>query len=108
MEKLLGMSKAFVINFDIGHYTAGNNDALAFLKKHHDRITHLHVKDRKKDQGPNVQLGTGDTPIVACLQAIRDNTWLIYALLEREDPGPGTPVEEAKWQMGYMRKALSS
>jgi len=108
MEKLLAMSKAFVINFDIGHYTAGSNDALAFLKKHHDRITHLHVKDRKRDQGPNVQLGTGDTPIVACLQAIRDNKWPIYALLEREYRGPGTPVEEAKWQMGYMKKALSS
>src|SRR5215510_5668285 len=61
MEKKLGMSKSFVINLDIGHYTAGNNDAAAFLRKHHDRITHIHIKDRKRSQGPNVQLGTGDT-----------------------------------------------
>ena len=27
------MSKAFVVNLDIGHYTAGNNDAVAFLRK---------------------------------------------------------------------------
>jgi sugar phosphate isomerase/epimerase len=108
MEKLLAMSRTFVINFDIGHFTAGNNDAVAFLEKHHDRITHLHVKDRKKDQGPNVQLGTGDTPIVECLRMIRDNRWPIYALLEREYRGPGTPVDEAKWQMDYMKKALNS
>jgi len=108
MEKLLGMSKAFKINLDIGHFTAGNNDAVAFLKKHHERISHLHIKDRKRDNGPNVQLGTGDTPISECLKLIRDNKWPIYAILEREYRGPGTPVDEAKWQMDYMKKALNA
>ena len=37
MEKLLAMSNYFAINLDIGHYAAGNNDAVAFLRKHHDR-----------------------------------------------------------------------
>jgi len=105
----LSMSKSFVINLDIGHYTAGNNDAAAFLRKHHDRITHLHIKDRKKNQGPNVQLGTGDTPIQNCLTFIRDNRYPIICLLEREyRDGPGTPVEETKWQMDYMKKILES
>ena len=40
--------------------------------KHHDRITHLHIKDRKRNKGPNVQLGTGDTPIKECAALIRD------------------------------------
>ena len=108
LEKLIAMSKDFVVNFDIGHFTAGNGDAVAFLKKHHDRITHLHVKDRRRNHGPNVQLGEGDTPIKECLALVRDNKWPIYALLEREYRGPGTPVEEAKWQMDYMKKALDS
>jgi sugar phosphate isomerase/epimerase len=108
LEKLLAMSKNFAVNFDIGHFTAGNGDAVAFLKKHHDRITHLHVKDRKRNHGPNVQLGEGDTPIKECLALIRDNKWPIYALLEREYRGPGTPVEEARWQMDYMKKALDA
>ena len=108
LEKLLAMSKDFVINLDIGHFTAGNNDAVAFLKKHHDRISHLHIKDRKKNHGPNVQLGEGDTPIKECLALIRDNKWPIYAIIEREYRGPGTPVEETKWQMEYMKKALGS
>src|SRR5262249_13399831 len=46
LEKLLRMSPYFMVNLDIGHFTAGNQDAVAFIRDHHDRITHLHVKDR--------------------------------------------------------------
>jgi sugar phosphate isomerase/epimerase len=109
MEKLLGMSKAFVINLDIGHYTAGNNDAVAFLRTHHARITHLHIKDRKREQGPNVQLGTGDTPIRACATLIRDNRWPIKLIVEREyRDAPGSPVEQTRWQLGYLRSLLET
>jgi sugar phosphate isomerase/epimerase len=109
MEKLLAMSKAFVINLDIGHYTAGNNDAVAFLKKHHARITHLHIKDRKRDNGPNVALGTGDTPIKECAALIRDNKWPISLIVEREyRDAPGTPVEQTRGQLNYLRSLLET
>jgi len=108
LEKLLGMSKYFAVNLDIGHYTAGNNDAVAFLKKHHDRITHLHIKDRKRDNGPNVALGTGDTPIKECLTLLRDNKWPIYAIIEREFRGPGTPADETKGQLEYLKRILEA
>jgi hypothetical protein len=106
LQKLLDMSKMFAVNLDIGHFTAGNNDAVAYIKEHHDQITHIHVKDRKRDNGPNVEWGTGDTPIVQCLQLIRDNHYPIYALIEREFKGTGTPVEETKKDMDYMKRAL--
>ena len=109
MEKLLAMSKAFVINLDIGHYTAGNNDAVAFLRKHHERITHLHIKDRKRENGPNVALGTGDTPIKECAALIRDNKWPIMLILEREyRDAPGTPVEQTRGQLNYVRSLLET
>ena len=109
MEKLLAMSKVFAINLDIGHYTAGNNDAVDFLRKHHDRITHLHIKDRKRDGGPNVALGTGDTPIKECLTLLRDNKYPIYAIIEREyRDAPGTPAEQTKGQMDYLKQILSA
>ncbi len=35
-------------NLDIGHFVAGNHGSpISFLTEHHDRITHVHVKDRK-------------------------------------------------------------
>ena len=110
LEKLMAMSPHYWINLDIGHYTAGNQDAPAFIRDHHDRISHLHVKDRKKDHGPNVAWGTGDTPIVECLRLIRDNKYPIIVLIEREYHGPndGTPVEETRKDMDYMVKALES
>jgi sugar phosphate isomerase/epimerase len=108
MEKLLAMSKHFAINLDIGHFTAGNNDAAAFLKKHHDRITHIHIKDRKRSGGPNVALGSGDTPIKECLVLIRDNKYPIYGIIEREFRGPGSPADETKGQMEYLKQILSA
>jgi sugar phosphate isomerase/epimerase len=109
MEKLLAMSKHFAINLDIGHFTAGNNDAADFLRKHHDRITHIHIKDRKRNGGPNVALGTGDTPIRQCLTQIRDNKWPIYGIIEREyRDAPGNAVEQTKAQMEYLKQILNS
>ena len=46
-RKLLGMSKLFMVNLDIGHYARGGNDPFAYIKAHHDRITHLHIRDHE-------------------------------------------------------------
>lgn len=109
MEKLLAMSDLFAINLDIGHSTVGNNDAVDFLKKHHDRITHIHIKDRKGNGGPNVALGTGDTPIKECLTLIRDNKWPIYGIIEREyRDAPGNAAEQTRAQMEYVKQILQS
>jgi sugar phosphate isomerase/epimerase len=108
LEKLINMSPLFMINLDIGHYTAGNQDAVAFIKAHHDRITHLHIKDRKKNHGPNMPLGQGDTPIKECLRLIRDNHYRIYAIVEREYriPPGSTPVQETSKCLDYIKDAL--
>jgi sugar phosphate isomerase/epimerase len=109
LERLLKMSPQFMINLDIGHYTAGNQDAVAFIRDHHDRITHLHMKDRKRDNGPSVIWGTGDTPINQVLLLIRDNKWPIYCIIERDNRDEqGTPIELTKKYMDYMKRVLES
>ena len=108
LEKLMSLSKDFRICLDLGHYVAGNNDPVAALRNYHDRITHLHIKDRKRDKGANVQLGTGDTPIRECLAVVRDNKYPIICILEREFRGTGSGFDETKWQFDYVKRALES
>lgn len=92
---------------DIGHFTAANFDAVAYLSKHHDRIHALHIKDRKKDQGANMPFGEGDTPIVAVLRLLRDRKWDIPAHIEYEYRGTEAVAEVTKCY-AYCRKALET
>ena len=73
---LLDWDPNFMINFDIGHYTAANEDSgLDFVKKYRDRIFSIHVKDRtSKARGQqNLAFGQGDTPLTG-----------LFALLKKE------------------------
>ena len=106
-EKLFGMSKRFKANLDIGHFTAGNNDAVAFIEQHHARITHLHLKDRKRNDGPNMPWGEGETPLKPALLTLKQKHYPIYALVEYEYKGNGTPIEETKKCMEFMKQALA-
>jgi sugar phosphate isomerase/epimerase len=103
----MAMSKYFKVNLDIGHFTAAGYDAVAYIKEHHDHISNLHLKDRKKDQGPNVPWGEGDVPIKEVLVLLKEKKWAIPAYIEYEYKGMGTPVEEVKKCYEYAKKALA-
>jgi hypothetical protein len=109
-ETAFGYAKHNGANLDIGHFVAGNyGSPVPFLTAHHDRITHIHVKDRKVNNGPNVPFGEGDTPIKEVLRLIRDNKWPIQATIEFEYPVP--PGSDRMAEIGkcvqYCRRALS-
>ena len=108
LAKLLALSEDFRVCLDLGHFTAGNNDAAKYLSEHHDRITHVHVKDRKRNKGPNVAWGTGDTPIRECLTLIRDRRYPILCIIEREFKGTDTPYAETRKDLDYMKMILLS
>jgi sugar phosphate isomerase/epimerase len=110
-EEAMSYGNYICCNVDIGHFLAGNNTSpLPFIIEHHDRITHVHVKDRKLNNGPNVPFGQGDTPIVGVLHAMRDNKWDFPAVIEFEYPipaGSDRMTELAKC-MDYCRTVLQS
>jgi sugar phosphate isomerase/epimerase len=107
---LMAYGKYNGVNLDIGHFTSANYDAVAFIKEHHDKITNLHIKDKKKDHGPNVAVwGTGDTPIKEVLQLMKAEKYPFPANLELEYPIPPDSdiIAEAKKCLAYVKSCLA-
>ena len=102
----MAASPFIATNLDIGHFTAANEDAVAFLKQHHARIVTLHIKDRKRNEGATVPFGEGDAPIGKVLGLLQQNGWPIPANIEYEYKGADS-VDEVGKCLAYCRKALS-
>ena len=106
-DAAMKLSKYFRINLDIGHFTAANYDAVAYITAHHASITNLHIKDRKKNQGDNVAWGLGDTPIREVLQLLKREKWPIRAYVEYEHRGTAGPVDEVKTCFAFAKQVLA-
>ena len=104
--KALALSPYFRINLDIGHFFAAGYDPVAFIQANHEQITHLHMKDRKRNDGPNMPWGQGDTPIKPVLRLLKAQQYNIPALIEFEYTGEA-PVEAVGKCMDYMRAAVA-
>jgi len=109
-DELLAIGPYIGANVDLGHFVAGNSiSPVPVLTKHHDRITHIHVKDRKMHGGPNMPFGQGETPIIEVLRLLRDKRWNIQATIEfeyRVPEGSDRMTEIAK-TVKYCRDALA-
>jgi sugar phosphate isomerase/epimerase len=101
------MSKYFKVNLDIGHFTAADFDAVAYIRDHHASITNLHLKDRKKHEGDNVPWGEGDTPLRDVLLLLKKEKWPIPAYVEYEYRGTGTPTEEVRKCFQFAKQILA-
>jgi len=102
-------SKYNGVNLDVGHFTASNYDAVAFIKEHHARITNLHLKDRKRNHGPNVPWGQGDTPLKDILSLVRAEKYPFPCNIELEYPIPegSTSVAEVTKCLEYAKRLLA-
>ncbi|ANH82111.1 xylose isomerase [Niabella ginsenosidivorans] len=116
-DTALAQSPYNSMNLDCGHYMAsgGSNtkeSLLALIKARHDRITSMHIKDRKTKEhgGANVPWGQGDTPIKEILDLLKEQKYKIPATieLEYEIPAGSDAVQEVKRCLDFARQALTA
>jgi len=109
-DTALSQSKYNGINLDIGHYVAGTSSSpVPFIEKYYDRITSMHIKDRKFHDGPNQPWGQGDTPIKEVLQLLKSNHYKFPATIELEYkiPDGSDAVKEVKICRQFAADALA-
>jgi sugar phosphate isomerase/epimerase len=112
-DTALKQSKWNAINLDVGHWVAGGNPSvIPFIKKHHNRIESLHLKDRTTpaDGAKNLPWGQGDTPLIQVLKLMHEQHYSFPAAVELEYkiPADSNAVKEVSKCLAYCRKALES
>lgn len=116
-DTALSQSPYNSMNLDCGHYIAagGNNtkeSLLALIEAKHDKITTLHIKDRKTkaNGGANMPWGHGDTPIKEILTLLKEKKYAIPATIELEYdiPAGSDAVKETKNCLLFAKKALGA
>ena len=107
----MALSKQWLAAVGLSKETLGNKRSpVPFITKHHARVTHVHIKDRKKNNGANTPFGEGDTPIKEVLQMMKKDKLTFPANIELEypiPPGSNSPAEIAKC-LAFAKQALES
>jgi hypothetical protein len=109
-EQAFWYSKYNGANVDIGHFTSANGFSPAgWIKENHTRVTHVHLKDRKANNGPNVPWGQGDTPIKEILELMKREKYKFQATIEFEYPVPpeSTLLAELSKCVQYCKDCLA-
>jgi sugar phosphate isomerase/epimerase len=112
-DQAFALSNGNRSNIDLGHYVAGTGESpIPFLRKHHDRISSVHLKDRRTPErgADNVAWGAGDTPIKEILQLMRKEKYSFPASIEMEYPVPegSDAVKEVAKCLDFCRTALAT
>jgi sugar phosphate isomerase/epimerase len=109
---LLDWSPKFMINLDIGHYVAANDDdPLAVVKKYHDRIYSMHIKDRTSTAHgrKNLAFGKGDTPLKGLFDLMKREGYRFPRDIELEYriPAGSNAVREVDVCRRYCKSAIA-
>jgi sugar phosphate isomerase/epimerase len=110
-DEAISQSKYNGLNLDVGHYAMATSESpIPLMKKHHDRIFSLHLKDRKftTNGGANMPWGQGDTPLKEVLQLVKTQKWKFPCTIELEYrvEGSNAMLELAKC-IQYSKDALA-
>jgi hypothetical protein len=101
----MAASRNIRVNLDVGHFVASGYDPIAYIQANHARITHIHLKDRKKNQGPEMAFGQGDTPLREILKLMKKEKYEFPAYIEYV--GTDGQAIELKRCLQFCREALA-
>lgn len=121
-DRLLQMTDPTILGlvFDTGHWTFAGGDAVEGIRKHADRIWHVHFKDcdtavaaRSRVEGWDgptsvghgvfCELGKGGVDFPVVLQALQDIQYNGWIVVEQDVlPGMGTPKDSAQRNRDYL------
>ena len=112
-DKVLAHGERLMLNFDAGHYYgATGKNPCDLVKRLHNRIFSIHVKDKTGPQATpkneNRPFGKGETPVVEMLQLIQKEKWPIYCDIELQYkvPQDSDAVKEVVKCVEYCRAVL--
>jgi len=113
IDRVLDVSPAVMLNFDVGHYYGSTGLCPAeFIKKYHSRIYSLHIKDKTgpetEPRDANQVWGQGETPLEKVMLLLKKEGWPIYADIELEyQVKPwSNAIKETRTCVQYLRNIL--
>lgn len=121
--RLLSMTDPATLGlcFDTGHYRFGGGDPVEGLRRHADRIWHVHFKDHDPQvaarsraagwsgveavgQGVFCELGRGDVDFPAVVRTLGKLGYHGWVVVEQDVlPGMGSPKDSAQRNRDYLR-----
>lgn len=105
-KAIMAISSFFNANLDVGHFTAAGGDAVDFIRKYHDRITNLHFKDMRRNEGNSyTPFGQGHAPLKEVLLLVSREKYNFPVNIEFEYQGD--PLVEVPKCFQYIKDALA-
>ncbi len=101
------------LELDVAHYVQGGGDAAAAIRKYHDRLLFLHLKDVEPAATHSgyqfTELGQGQVDFPAIFAALRDVQFRGWGVVELDDERVGvtrTPKQSAAMSKEYLTQKL--
>jgi inosose dehydratase len=92
---------------DTGHLAAGGGDPVDLIRRHADRVTHVHLKDFTSEPFGFHPLGRGTVDLPGVVEVLRDAGYDGWATVEL-DEYEGAPGAAAAESFRYLQPLLSA
>lgn len=106
LAEALALSPRFALRLDIGNLTASGRDAVADVRAHQARLSHVVLKDRLRNGGASQPFGEGDTPIDGVLNALQSLSRPVPAFIEYDYIGVRPAADEIAASLAYAARTL--